>query len=273
MKKNFSFLFFTALSPILYYIVQNTFKEYFMKKMFLAALTALALCNYTYAQDDEEEYEEEDAPARVEAPAADDEEDEAPAKPAKAAKKAKSDGSAFLGFGMGLTSNFNDLQLKQIDVKVKLNENMMVTGIIGLYHHGETSTETKAGGATVETDAGDNYTGIAIGAGFDYFLPMPLLPASAGIDLIYVSNGETETVDAVANTTTTASSGDFLIDLMFGVHAEIVPNMILTAKVGLGFDYTFSSTEVSSALATVTVDNSRFDFGLKAGVYASWFFM
>jgi len=245
-----------------------------MKKMFLAAVTALALCSYSYAQDDEYEDEyEDDAPARVEAPAADDEEDEAPAKPAKAAKKAKSDGSAFIGIGMGLSSNFSDLQLKQIDVKIKLNESMMVTGILGLYHHGETTTETKAGGATVETDAGDNYTGIAIGAGFDYFLPMPLMLTSAGVDLIYVSNGETETSDAATNTKTTVSSGDFLIDFMFGVHAEIVPNFILTGKVGLGFDYTFNSTEVSNAVGSATVDNSRLDFGLKAGVYASWFFM
>jgi len=245
-----------------------------MKKMFLAAVTALALCSYSYAQDDEYEDEyEDDAPARVEAPAADDEEDEAPAKPAKTTKKAKSDGSAFLGIGMGLTSNFNDLQLKQIDVKIKLNESMMVTGILGLYHHGETTTETTAGGASTEVDAQDNYTGLAIGAGFDYFLPMPLLLTSAGIDLIYVSNGETETDDIASNTKTTVSSGDFLIDLMFGVHAEIVPNFILTGKVGLGFDYTYTSTEVSSAVGSVTVDNSRLDFGLKAGVYASWFFM
>ena len=242
--------------------------------MFLAAVTALALCSYSYAQDDEYEDEyEDDAPARVEAPAADDEEDEAPAKPAKTTKKAKSDGSAFLGIGMGLTSNFNDLQLKQIDVKIKLNESMMVTGILGLYHHGETTTETTAGGASTEVDAQDNYTGLAIGAGFDYFLPMPLLLTSAGIDLIYVSNGETETDDITSNTKTTVSSGDFLIDLMFGVHAEIVPNFILTGKVGLGFDYTYTSTEVSSAVGSVTVDNSRLDFGLKAGVYASWFFM
>ena len=48
-----------------------------MKKMFLAAVTALALCSYSYAQDDEYEDEyEDDAPARVEAPAADDEEDD-----------------------------------------------------------------------------------------------------------------------------------------------------------------------------------------------------
>lgn len=35
-----------------------------MKKMFLAAITALALCSYSYAQDDYEDEYEEDAPAR-----------------------------------------------------------------------------------------------------------------------------------------------------------------------------------------------------------------
>ena len=153
-----------------------------MKKMFLAAITALALCSYSYAQDDYEDEYEEDAPAREEAaPAVEEaEEDEAPApapaaKPAKKAKK--SDGSAFLGIGMGLTSNFADKGLKEIDVKIKLNESMMVTAILGLYHYGETSTENKTPAGTITTDAGDNHTGLAIGAGFDYFLPMPLLPA------------------------------------------------------------------------------------------------
>ena len=116
-------------------------------------------------------------------------------------------------------------------------------------------------------------TGLSPHEIISFAAPMPLMLTSAGIDLIYVSNGETETTDVASNTKTTASSGDFLIDLMFGVHAEIVPNFILTGKVGLGFDYTYTSTEASNALGSVTVENSRLDFGLKAGVYASWFFM
>jgi hypothetical protein len=247
-----------------------------MKKMFLAAITALALCSYSYAQDDYEDEYEEDAPAREEAAPAVEEEDEAPApapaaKPAKKAKK--SDGSAFLGIGMGLTSNFADKGLKEIDVKIKLNESMMVTAILGLYHFGETSTETKAAGQTTTVDAGDNHTAIALGAGFDYFLPTPILPTSAGIDLIYASNGETEVVDEATKTTSTESSGDFMIDLVFGIHAEIVPNMILSGKVGLGIDYIFRSNEVSNQLGSVETSVSRLDFGLKAGVYATWFFM
>jgi hypothetical protein len=64
-----------------------------------------------------------------------------------------------------------------------------------------------------------------------------------------------------------------MIDLVFGIHAEIVPNMILSGKVGLGIDYVFSSNEVSSQAASIETSVSRLDFGLKAGVYATWFFM
>ena len=232
-----------------------------MKKMFLAAITALALCSYSYAQDDEDEYEEDDAPARVEQAPAIDEDEEAPApKPAKVEKKQKksSDGSAFL----------HDI-LQHVFCELLLYR----SAILGLYHFGETSTETKAPGSTITVDAGDNHTAIALGAGFDYFLPTPLLPTSAGIDLIYASNGETEVVDEATKTTTTASSGDFMIDLVFGIHAEIVPNMILSGKVGLGIDYVFSSNEVSNQLGSIETSVSRLDFGLKAGVYATWFFM
>lgn len=247
-----------------------------MKKMFLAAAMALALSSYSYAYDDDE-YEEEEAPARVvkQAPAIDDEEEEEDAAPVASAKKSKksSDGKDFIGIGMGLTTNFQDKGLKEIDVKVKLNESMMVTGIIGLYHHGETSVETKIAGQGTTNDGGDNYTAIAIGAGFDYFLPTPLLPTSAGIDLIYVSNGETETVDEASNTTTTVSSGNFMIDLVFGIHAELMPHLILSGKAGLGFDYNFASNEVSNAIGSVETTQSRLDFGLKAGVYVTWFFL
>ena len=246
-----------------------------MKKMFLAAVTALALCSYSYAQDDEYEDEyEDDAPARVEKTSSADDEEEESVQSAKVEKKKKSsDGSAFLGIGMGLTSNFGDKTLKNIDVKIKLNESMMVTAILGLYHFGETSTETKAAGQTVTVDASDNHTAIAIGAGFDYFLPMPLLPTSIGADMIYASNGETEVTDEATKTTTTNSSGDFMFDIVFGVHAEIVPNMILSGKVGLGFDYIFASNEVSNQGGSIETNVSRLDFGLKAGVYATWFFM
>ena len=102
---------------------------------------------------------------------------------------------------------------------------------------------------------------------------MPLLPTSIGADMIYASNGETEVTDEATKTTTTNSSGDFMFDIVFGVHAEIVPNMILSGKVGLGFDYIFASNEVSNQGGSIETNVSRLDFGLKAGVYATWFFM
>lgn len=233
-----------------------------MKKMFLAAITALAFCSYSYAQDDEyeDEYEEE-APARVEeepAPAIE-EEEEAPAPKVEKKANKSSSGGAFMGIGMGLTTDFD-----QLNLKFKLNESMMVTAIFGLLSHGETTYTTTTNGVEAETDAGDDYTEIAIGAGFDYFLPTPLLPTSAGIELIYASNGEQENGAGEK-----FSSSDLLINIMFGAHAEIIPNMILSGKVGFGIDW-FSSEYTAGTQKT---EASRVDFGLKAGVYASWFFM
>lgn len=235
-----------------------------MKKMFLAAITALALCSYSYAQDDEyeDEYEEE-APARVEeapAPAVEEEEEEAPAPKAEKKIKKSSSGGAFMGIGMGLTTDFD-----QLNLKFKLNENMMITAIFGLMSHGETTTTVTVAGVESEQDAGDDYTEIAIGAGFDYFLPTPLLPTSAGIELIYASNGEHENAAEQSK----YSSSDLLINIMFGAHAEIVPNLILTGKAGFGIDW-FSDEYSAGGNKN---ENSRVDFGLKAGVYATWFFM
>ena len=110
-----------------------------MKKIFLAAVTALALCSYSYAQDDEDEYEEEEAPARVvkEAPAPapsnwDEDEDEAPvAKKAdkkKAAKKSASEsGNGFFGIGLDLTGML--ARSNAINLTFRLNDAMMLSAI------------------------------------------------------------------------------------------------------------------------------------------------
>ncbi|WP_298770001.1 hypothetical protein [uncultured Fibrobacter sp.] len=238
-----------------------------MKKMFLAAITALALCSYSYAQDEDEyEYEEDGAPARVEekaAPAEEEEEEEeapAPKKVEKKAKKSSSSGGAFLGLGMGLTDTFN-----QLNLKFKLNESMMITAIFGLVSHGETTYTTTVAGTETEVDAGDDYTELAIGAGFDYFLPTPVLPTSAGIELIYASNGEKEDAEAQSK----FSSSDLYINLMFGAHAEIVPNLILSGKVGFGIDW-YSTEETAGERKT---EASRVDVGIRGGIYATWFFL
>ena len=76
-----------------------------MKKMFLATITALALCSYGFAQDDE--YEDE-APSRVEkAPSVVEDEDEAPvvkkAEPKKAITNTSSSENPFFGIGLDVT--------------------------------------------------------------------------------------------------------------------------------------------------------------------------
>lgn len=232
-----------------------------MKKMFLAAVTALALCSYSYAQDEEYEDEyEDDAPAREEAPAI--EEDDAPV--AKTEQKAKSSsGDAFLGLGMGLTDSF-----QQIHIKYKISSTLTATGILLLNHHGETTYE--AGG--VEVDMGDDYTAFGIGAGIDYYLDTPVLPTSVGAELAYISNGE-QLLSNDGVTKTTLSSGSLNINLMFGVHAELVKNFELSGKAGLGLEYNFSETNSSNANSSVKTETSYLSFGLKAGVYATWFFL
>jgi hypothetical protein len=62
---------------------------------------------------------------------------------------------------------------------------------------------------------------------------------------------------------------------MFGVHAELVKNFELSGKAGLGFVYS-SSTTKTTVIATNTnteTEMSNLSFGLKAGVYATWFFL
>lgn len=211
-----------------------------MKKIFLACLTAMAMCSYSYAQYDDDEYEEEDeAPAHVEKQKA--------AAPAKSSQKKSTKSSApFLGIGMGFTTDFD-----QLNVKFKLNDQMMITAIFGLYHHGETTVEVD--GKDVDQD--DDYTNIAIGAGFDYFLPTPVLSTSVGGELIYSGTGEK------------AGDQDNLdINIMFGAHAELIQNFVLSGKAGFGIGY-------RSWAANANNDASRWDFGFKAGVYATWFFL
>jgi opacity protein-like surface antigen len=233
-----------------------------MKKMFLAAVTALALCSYSYAQDDDDEYEDDDAPAREEAPAI--EEDDAPV--AKTEKKSKaSSGDAFLGLGMGLTDSY-----QQIHIKYKISSTLTATGILLLNHHGETTYEA----AGTEMDMGDDYTSFGIGAGIDYYLDTPVLPTSVGAELSYISGGE-QLIASDANSKTTLSTGNLNIDLMFGVHAELVKNFELSGKAGLGFVYSSSTTKTTMTAANTSseMESSNLSFGLKAGVYATWFFL
>ena len=74
-----------------------------MKKIFLAALTAMALCSYSYAQDDDDEYEEDEAPAASSAPAP----APAPAASESSAKAAPAQsGAGFMGLGIDIQETF-----------------------------------------------------------------------------------------------------------------------------------------------------------------------
>ena len=223
--------------------------------MFLAALTALALCSYSYAQDDEDEYEEEDAPARVvkEAPAPaveDEEEDEAPvvkkAEKKKAAKKSSGEGG-FFGIGLDLTGVLAN-QAK-INATFKLGDNMALTAILGFQHRGETTLEANG----QEQDQGDDNTTLAIGAGFDFYPIQGAIPFSIGGEIVYNSLSEND------------SRLD--IDILAGVHGELVKNLVLSGKAGFAIDYNFGDDGAEQN----KIEYSRVDFGLAYKVYLTWF--
>ena len=233
-----------------------------MKKIFLSAVIALALCSYGYAQD-EEEYEEEEAPAKVtKAPAYEEEEEEEEAAPApkKAEKKKekKSSGGAFFGAGVdvgGLLNNAGNIRLV-----FKLNENMELAAILGMYHHGE-SSYTPNGGQ--EQSAKDNYTELSIGAGFDFFVKKDFLPVSIGGEFIYTSPRS-----LVAGGQEFVASNDIdlmllQINVLLGAHAEIVNNLYITGKIGLGMSY-YSESDPAG-------EGSFLDFALATKVYLTWF--
>lgn len=220
-----------------------------MKKMFLAALTAMALCSYSYAQDDDE-YEEDEAPAKVEKKAKyveeDEEEDEAPAKSSKKAEKKsskKGSGDAFMGLGVDLGQAMGGQG--RFNLSFKLNPSMELSAIIGFYHHGATTVSTPAG----DVDGDDNYTALSLGIGFDYYLGTPFVPTSIGGQIVYNSFGEDDSM--------------IEFNIIFGAHAELVKNVVLTGNVGLDINYIMGKEGDS--------DTSRLDFGLKPGINLTWY--
>lgn len=233
-----------------------------MKKIFLSAVIALALCSYGYAQD-EEEYEEEEAPAKVvkKAPAyeEEEEEEEAPvAKKAEKKKEKKSSGGAFFGAGIdvgGLLNNAANMRLV-----FKLNESMELSAILGMYHHGE-SSYTPNGGQ--EQSAKDNYTELSIGAGFDFFVKKDFLPVSVGGEFIYTSP---RSLVAAGQEFVANNDIDLMllqINVLLGAHAEIVNNLYITGKIGLGVSY-YSESDPAG-------EGSFLDFALATKVYLTWF--
>lgn len=222
----------------------NFHKEYGkMKKIFLAALTAMALCSYSYAQDDEDEYEEDEAPAAAApAPAPAASESSAPA-----AAPAQS-GAGFMGLGIDIQETFG-AGLPTFFLNFKLAPNMELYAILGMFHHGETSGESKANGG--EQDGQDDYTQISLGAGFDFVAAQMLLPVSLGGELIFNHLGE--------------DNNRFDVNLLAGFRVNPVANFYLTAKAGLSFMY--------SSWEDPNWEYSRIDLAFKTRFVATWFFM
>lgn len=240
-----------------------------MKKMFLAAITALALCSYGYAYDDEDEYEEDEESTEevTKAPAVEeDEEEEEEAAPVKTEKKKKkkkkksgpavngADGT--LGFQLNLIDALDNDGSEKFYLTYKLAPDMELSLIFGFYHNGETTAEANG----MEQDMGDDNTQIQIGVGFDYFVAQELLPISLGGEFLFTHVGEDHN----------------MIDFGFwgGFRAKLVDNLYLTGKLGLAFNYE-SLTEFQDGPGEggIEVDYSRFSFGLKTGVFISWFFI
>lgn len=222
-----------------------------MKKIFLSAVIALALCSYGYAQDEEEYYEEEEAPAKVtKAPAYEEEEEEeeaapAPKKEKKKVKKSSGD-QGFFGIGLDLTGAL--ARQNAINLTFRLNDNMMLSAIFGFQHRGETTHTPKQGD---EVKDGDDANQLSIGAAFDYIVAKKFIPFSVGGEFAYNSLSEDD------------SRIDF--GVMAGLHGEIVPNLVITGKAGLGFLYNFGDEEGGNS------EYSRMDFGVLYKVYLTWF--
>ena len=215
-----------------------------MKKLFLAALTAMALCSYGYAQDDDDDDYEDEAPAApAPAPAPAASQSSAPA-----AAPAQS-GAGFLGLGVDLSGAITNGGLERFYVTFNIAPNMELSVILGLYHHGETTRENKATGG--EADQGDDYTQLALGVGFDMVIAQMLLPVTAGGELIYTHWGE--------------DNMQLTLNALVGFRANLVANLYLTGKVGLGFDY--------YDVETANQEDSRLDVGFKTAVLLHWFFM
>ncbi len=257
-----------------------------MKKIFLAAVTALALCSYGYAQDDEDEYEEEESTESVApAPAVEEEEEEAPApakketkKAKKKAKKSSGDGTGFLGISVGLDQNniidfepqFFIGSYNYMGIMFKITPEMMVTAKFGFAHHGETSVEITD---MPEIDGGDDFTSLLVGAQFDYFFATPLMPTSISAGFMYASAGETTNQDGDKS-----SASAILIDIMFNAHAPVTESFFITGSVGLGIEMpSTEETRVNGGFGddngTTKTETSRTDIGIKAGISFGWFFM
>ena len=201
-----------------------------------------------------------------------DEEEEAAPAPKKAEKKKSTTAPTSLGFmgiGVGWDQNTALGTIEYLKLKFRLNESMQLAAIFGLAHYGVTTTTDKpSGGNETTTDGTDDFTPLLIGAEFDFFLPTPLLPSYIGADIIYASAGEKTRPVQGGNDTSSESALQF--DVIFGVQAELVSNVFLPGKIGLGLDYLMPDDKSAAGDETST---GRFVFGTQAGIELSWFFL
>lgn len=241
-----------------------------MKKIFLSAVIALALCSYGYAQDDEEYEEEDEVPAKVVKKAAveeeEEEEEEAPVAKKKEKKAKKGSSNEFVGFGIGWDQNpladFN-----YFDIKFRINDQMQLAALFGLGHYGVTTvTAPNEDGVETDNDLDDDFTPFIVGAEFNYFLATPFLPTYFGARFAYASAGEVTDEDNGNKYSASALE----IGLLFGVQASIVSSLYLSGHFGLDFDYLMDETKTPAGTKS---ESSRLIFGTSAGIEISWFFM
>lgn len=205
-----------------------------MKKIFLAALTALALCSYSYAQDDDEY--EEDSPRA------------AASETSSTSSSIKSDnGDAFMGISLDLLGFLNN-DLKRFALVFKLSQQLEINVHLGLVITGDVEGEDAQGNKVEGAEGGGAF---ALGAGVDYFLPMGVLPISLGGDLIFTHNGE--------------DNNELDISPMFGIRAEIIKNFCINGKVGFDFNYHWWTDN--------NVDWDQLNFGLATRIDFIWFFI
>lgn len=219
-----------------------------MKKIFLAAIMAMSLCSYSFAQDDDDEYEE-DSPRAVA-------ESTSPAHSTSSTTKAnKSEGGeSFLGINLELLGFIEGAPeeiggLQRLGLVFKVAQNMELTAIFGLKIVGDTDGEDQQGNR-LKFD--DGYTQVSIGAGFDYIFDAPLLPISLGGDIIFTHWAE--------------DNNQIDFTPLFGMRAEIIKNFSINGKAGFDIAYHWWTSAENN-------DYSKITFSVAARVNLIWFFI
>ena len=224
-----------------------------MKKMFVAAMTAMALTTYGFAQDDEYSEDEEYSEPEESAAPAPKAEEPAPQTTAAAPSAAVNAGAGMLGFQIDMISAFRGDP--RFYITYKISPAMEASLILGLKLQGETTYE--AGG--VSKGMGDDATNLDVGVGFDYYLTQKLLPICVGGEFVYSSRGNLDGMEKTKD----VSIIEF--NVLGGFRTEMTDNLYVTGKVGLNIEHYSWTFDV--------LDGSRTDIGLKAQAMLSWFFM